>query len=43
MGKKTKFAKMLKTVVKFFALSAYGATSFWGGYQMKEPENIYKK
>lgn len=43
MKRKNKLARMLKTVVKFFALAACGATSYWGGYQMKEPENIYKK
>lgn len=43
MKTKNRFAKKLKAIVKFFALSACGAASYWGAYQMKEPENIYKK
>ena len=43
MKVKSKIAKVIKFITKYMALAACGATSYWGGYQMKEPENIYKR
>lgn len=36
-------AEMIKIVSRQNAVLACGAASFFGGYQTKEPENIYKK
>lgn len=40
---RNKIAMLIKAFTKNMAIMACGAASTWGGYQMKEPKNIYKK
>ena len=37
-----KIAIFVQKLTKHMAIIACGAASHWGGYQMKEPKNIYK-
>lgn len=44
MKKFNKFlAEMIRNFAKHSAVFACGAASMFGGYQTKEPKNIYKK
>ena len=36
-------AKLIEMITKRIGIAACGACSYWGGYQAKEPKNIYKK
>lgn len=36
-------AEMIQKIAKHTAIIACGAASMYGGYQAKEPKNIYKK
>ncbi|WP_455268365.1 hypothetical protein [Ruminococcus sp.] len=36
-------AKIIKMLTRHTAILACGAASFFGGYQTKEPKNIYKR
>lgn len=36
-------AEMIQMITRNTAVLACGAASFFGGYQAKEPKNIYKK
>ena len=36
-------AKVIKMLTRHTAILACGAASFFGGYQTKEPKNIYKR
>lgn len=38
-----KLAKAIKRITKRMAIVACGAASYWGGYQAKEPKNIFEK
>ena len=35
-------ALIIKKIIRNMAIMACGSASYWGGYQMKEPENIKK-
>lgn len=35
-------ASFIKGIAEFMAISASGAASHWGMFQMKEPKNIFK-
>ena len=37
------FAYMIREISKHMAIMACGAASLWGGYQIKEPKNIFDK
>lgn len=36
-------AKIIQRVTKHMAVIACGSASHYGGYQIKEPKNIYRK
>lgn len=36
-------AKLIEMFAKNMAIMACGAASTWGGYQAKEPKNIFEK
>ena len=38
----TAIASFIKGIAGFMAISASGAASHWGMFQMKEPKNIFK-
>lgn len=40
---KKSVAGIIEKIAKYMAVSACGAASHYGGYQTKEPKNIYKK